>query len=92
MATTLDCLLHPIDCANASAAAHVVTGSVGAASGAVSGTTSGAEIEAGNIAASATAPLHEVASTSMWITIGVVAVALVILVVFGYIVYRVELA
>lgn len=91
MATTIDCLLHPIDCARASEAARTATGTLAATSGAVSGTTAGATTEAEHIAEAATGPLSQIADTSMWVTIGVIAVAIVFLAVFFYIVYRVEI-
>jgi len=89
MATTLDCLLHPIDCANASAAAQ----SVRAAGQAAVDTGHGLIADAGAAVSQAedhaTAPLSQIASTSMWITIGIIVVSIVFLIVFGYIVLKV---
>lgn len=92
MATVLDCMLHPIDCANASAAAQTARATATAATGAVSGTSSGAATVAEDVAHAATEPLGAIRDTSMWITIGVVAASIVALVVVLYIIYRVELA
>lgn len=91
MATTLDCLLHPIDCASVAASVQGARLTAAAQSAATSAGGTLTSIEAG-----ATAPLHEVANTAqaaasyaMWVTIGIVVASIVFLIVFGYIVLKV---
>lgn len=61
--STLDCLLHPIDCAS---------GAFDSAAASVSSSAAG-------VVASSTAPLHEVANTAMWTAIGVAAAAVAVI-------------
>lgn len=101
MATTFDCLLHPIDCARAASDGTVSAASLREGSRRSAALTAdGASIEGGSVVDragnaivdienAATAPLGQIASTSMWITIGIVVASIVFLIVFGYIVLKV---
>lgn len=96
---TLDCMLSPIACATASAAIEGQAAGVAVQKGGARAVNQ-AVADGGNaissaggalvgIEQSATAPLSQIASTSMWITIGIIVVAVVFLIVFGYIVLKV---
>lgn len=104
MATTLDCLLHPIDCAHAASTGDVTRESLREGTRRATSESAQTAEDAANVATEAggrtgnfildletgaTAPLDRLASTAMWTTIGIVAASIVILIVFGYIVLKV---